>query len=442
MVRLIQAKQKHFNTIYHEAMDALFIIDASSRKIISYNKRTQELLHIPQEKDNKKLSLNDFFQTPYNEKQEAFLFQDLENKSIVYEETYFKTFKGESFKGILEIKPLEDFYLAKITRIVDVNEVEESFKTILAGTTLVGEGFLRNIGQLIHKTFKTRFALIGKITGEFNEKIQTLYFSIDGKTVDNFMYDLEGTPCSNVLNNRNSFYPRDLAKLFPKDKSLKTMGVESYWGTIIYDDERKPIGILNIMHNQTIEKIPHGDYILDVFACRIGAEIKRLETKEELRRKNIELQEAYKGTQEINEELLQTQEELENKLEEFVLYFMQQEKTVNELFFDLLEDPAPTSEFLQLIDQKILAGSNLEELASLSNMSLSTFKRKFKEEFGIPVGRFIRKRKLEIAKEKILSGMRGSDIYYELGYQNHSSFISAFKKEHGLTPEAYRGSLH
>ena len=81
---------------------------------------------------------------------------------------------------------------------------------------------------------------------------------------------------------------------------------------------------------------------------------------------------------------------------------------------------------------------NLEKLAFLSHMSLSTFKRKFKKEFGMAAGTFIRKRKLEIARSKILVGnVTGSELYVELGYENHSSFITAFKKEYGMSPDEY-----
>lgn len=137
-----------------------------------------------------------------------------------------------------------------------------------------------------------------------------------------------------------------------------------------------------------------------------------------------------------------TFEMMELKLEELFLHFLQEEATATKLFFGLLET-STNLDFLQLIDSKISETMNLEELAFLSNMSLSTFKRKFKEEFGTSAGKFIRKRKLEIAKDKILAGLaKGSDIYYELGYQNHSNFITAFKREFGVSPDAYNSSIY
>jgi AraC-like DNA-binding protein len=36
------------------------------------------------------------------------------------------------------------------------------------------------------------------------------------------------------------------------------------------------------------------------------------------------------------------------------------------------------------------------------------------------------------------NGHKASDIYYELGYQNLSSFIQSFKQVHGITPKQYQ----
>lgn len=135
-----------------------------------------------------------------------------------------------------------------------------------------------------------------------------------------------------------------------------------------------------------------------------------------------------------------TFEVMELRLEELFLHFLQAENI--RLFFELVGQSAKV-DFLALIDSKITESIHLDELAFLSNMSLSTFKRKFKAEFGISAGQFIRKRKLHIAKEKISTGRaKGSDIYYELGYQNHSNFITAFKREFGVSPEAYTPSQY
>lgn len=142
------------------------------------------------------------------------------------------------------------------------------------------------------------------------------------------------------------------------------------------------------------------------------------------------------------EELSISFEVMELKLEELFLFFLQEEENTTNILFNMLEQKLQF-DFIQLIDSKLSSPINLEELAFLSNMSLSTFKRKFKEELGVSAGTFIRKRKLEIAKNKIITAQaKGSDLYLELGYENHSSFITAFKKEYGFSPDEYRASAH
>ena len=78
----------------------------------------------------------------------------------------------------------------------------------------------------------------------------------------------------------------------------------------------------------------------------------------------------------------------------------------------------------------------VEEIAFLCNMSLSTFKRHFKEEFQASPGKWLLDKRLE--KAKILMEQRdvkASDVYLEIGYNNLSNFSTAFKNKFGISPK-------
>jgi len=77
----------------------------------------------------------------------------------------------------------------------------------------------------------------------------------------------------------------------------------------------------------------------------------------------------------------------------------------------------------------------------LANRSLATFKRDFEKEYGISPGKYIRERKLDIAKHELIDGTDLNDIYLQLGYENASNFTSAFKKRFGETPRAYQSQM-
>jgi len=81
----------------------------------------------------------------------------------------------------------------------------------------------------------------------------------------------------------------------------------------------------------------------------------------------------------------------------------------------------------------------VEELAFLCNVSLSTFKRRFAKIYGTSPNKWLLKQRMEKAAYLLKQGeYKASEIYFELGYENLSSFIQSFKQVHGITPKQYQ----
>ena len=95
-----------------------------------------------------------------------------------------------------------------------------------------------------------------------------------------------------------------------------------------------------------------------------------------------------------------------------------------------------TSEFKKVITSKIHSNLKLEELAFLCNMSLSTFKRHFTNEYDMSPGKWFQDKRLQKAKKILQKGdLKPSDIYLDFGYNNLSNFSIAFKNKFGLNPK-------
>ena len=74
------------------------------------------------------------------------------------------------------------------------------------------------------------------------------------------------------------------------------------------------------------------------------------------------------------------------------------------------------------------------ELARLSNRSLSTFKRDFSARFGEPPGRYLRRLRLERARERLRAGARPGEVAAELGFSDAAHFTRSFKRAFGVVP--------
>ena len=122
------------------------------------------------------------------------------------------------------------------------------------------------------------------------------------------------------------------------------------------------------------------------------------------------------------------------KFEELLLYLLHKYKKPFEYYLYSLisEEVCP---FHKLITQHVYSNLSLEEIAFLSHMSLSTFKRKFFKKYGVTPGKWFKDQRLQKAKELLISkNVKPSDIYLDFGYNNLSNFSIAFKSKFGVNP--------
>lgn len=110
--------------------------------------------------------------------------------------------------------------------------------------SVTGEAFFRNLVVTITKTLGVDYAFVGELEPRREQAIRTAAVCAHGKIIDNFTYDLHGTPCETVVGREFCAYPRNVQQQFPEDHALVEMGVESYMGAPLFDSVGRPIGIL------------------------------------------------------------------------------------------------------------------------------------------------------------------------------------------------------
>ncbi|WP_298511355.1 AraC family transcriptional regulator [uncultured Kordia sp.] len=100
----------------------------------------------------------------------------------------------------------------------------------------------------------------------------------------------------------------------------------------------------------------------------------------------------------------------------------------------------PTSySFREIIKAHYYSNISLEELATLNNQSLSTFKREFKKNYNTSPAAYLRDKKLEKSEKLLVStDLRATDIAYECGFNDVSHFSKTFKSKFGVSPTLYK----
>ncbi len=75
-----------------------------------------------------------------------------------------------------------------------------------------------------------------------------------------------------------------------------------------------------------------------------------------------------------------------------------------------------------------------ERLAEMAHLSESHFKRKFREQIGIPPGDYLQRKRLELAVKLLAEGRNVTTVAYDLGFSSSQHFSTTFKKFFGMSP--------
>ena len=93
----------------------------------------------------------------------------------------------------------------------------------------------------------------------------------------------------------------------------------------------------------------------------------------------------------------------------------------------------------QIMEENFAYCLNLEQYAALCHMSLSSFKRCFQKVYNTSPGKWLAEKRLVFSCHLLKTSNKAiNQIGFECGFEDHSSFIRAFKNRFAKTPLQYR----
>lgn len=108
-------------------------------------------------------------------------------------------------------------------------------------------------------------------------------------------------------------------------------------------------------------------------------------------------------------------------------------------FFSLLlsmHSISPKRNLVRLLESHDLLHLSVSDLAHISGRSLSSFNRDFKEIYKTPPKKWLQEKRLTRARELLdQEALSVTEAALEVGYENISNFIKAFKLRYGQTPK-------
>lgn len=134
-----------------------------------------------------------------------------------------------------------------------------------------------------------------------------------------------------------------------------------------------------------------------------------------------------------------TEDILRIKIQELihVLVTTDSSGSIQKIFGSLFK--ANEYEFQEVIQAHLFDELNLNDLAFLTGLSLSSFKRKFSSIYGTSPNKYMVSKRLEKAQLLLkTSEFRISEIAFECGYSDVGYFTKAFQKYYKCTPSSFR----
>lgn len=168
--------------------------------------------------------------------------------------------------------------------ITDRKQAEDLLRNIATGIlSETGKEFFQSLARYLAKAIEAEYAFIGELKDGDPNTIHTIAVCAHSKIIDNFEYNLNDTPCKNVVGQRPCTYPRNVQQLFPKDRLLTEIGIESYSGTPLFNSMGNAIGLMVVLDSKAMGNIENVESILQIFAVRAASEMERVPAEKALR---------------------------------------------------------------------------------------------------------------------------------------------------------------
>src|SRR6516225_2395533 len=149
-----------------------------------------------------------------------------------------------------------------------------------AGST--GGEFFQSLVQHLSRALDARYAFVAEFAG-VNTRVRTLAYWSRDRIVPNVEFDLDGTPCEEVVKGNLCHHPAGVKDLFTRDRPLVDMGIESYLGVPLLDQAGNHLGHLAVFDERPMPPEPRRLLIFRTFAARAAAELARLRLEHSLR---------------------------------------------------------------------------------------------------------------------------------------------------------------
>jgi PAS domain S-box-containing protein len=167
---------------------------------------------------------------------------------------------------------------------------ETALRIVMEGTASeTGENFFKALVENLAKVLNIKGAWVTEYDKE-NRKLNSLAFWLGGKWVDEYNYDISGTPCEPVVEDKELIHiAENLVELYPDDPDLEPLDAVSYIGVPLLDLGGCVLGHLAVFDTKPLPEESWVNSVFNIFAARASAELQRIRAEEDVREREEKL---------------------------------------------------------------------------------------------------------------------------------------------------------
>lgn len=166
--------------------------------------------------------------------------------------------------------------------VQDITEQQLTRQALTALATsfapLAGEAFYEAVSRHLVEALGLEYAFVARFEKDCDRAEVLAGWSDEGR-INRFSYDLNGTPCSDVLKQHQLVCARDIQATYPDDRMLADMHAQAYIGSVLLDKQQQPVGLLVVLSRKSLHQPQIATSLIQLFVDRVSAEMQRSEAE-------------------------------------------------------------------------------------------------------------------------------------------------------------------
>jgi len=151
----------------------------------------------------------------------------------------------------------------------------EAVAALAGASSAAGERFFADCVAWLAAAYGADYAFIATYPDESRSSLKTLAFCAHGDLVENFAYELTGTPCADALVHERVFIPSGGTQAYPGAAWLHDLRIDGYYAAALTSASGERLGVLVVADTRPLRKDLWTHPVLGLYAKRIGQEVER-----------------------------------------------------------------------------------------------------------------------------------------------------------------------